>query len=64
MISFFMHRENQSLHLSAEFSMSARGILGCHVSWMEGVQLAVLVWALPEVVHPTDSDDQLHLCPT
>lgn len=39
-------------------------ILGCHMSWMEGVRVAVLIWALPEVMHPTDSDDQLRLYPT
>lgn len=44
--------------------MVDREILVCHMSWMAAVQVIVLAWALPEEMHPTDSDDQLHAYPT
>lgn len=61
---FYTHRRPKSSltlsDLSAEFSMVDHETLVYHMSWMAGVQVTVLVWALPEAMHPTDSDDHLH----
>lgn len=43
--------------------MAVHEILLSHVTWMVGVQVTVLVWALPRVMHPPDSSDQLHAYP-
>lgn len=54
---FYTHRGQKSdltvLDLSAEFIMVDREILVCQMSWVAGVQVTVLVWALPEEMHPT-----------
>lgn len=47
----------------ADFSMSGHEILLSHTISIAGVQVTALVWALPEAMHSTDSNEQLHIHP-